>query len=100
MKTWEEFKHLIIKHNPKSLCYNIQREAASEHITGLRLILPTVGKQYIFIDIADGNCLKKTGIKLHVDKLGTRYLKDEDIVEFVSKEVNRNDLQFHSYWTI
>jgi len=100
VKTWEEFRQLIIDHDPKSISYNIEQGIPSQHLTCLRLILPVVGKQYVFIDNAVGNRLRKTGIQLHTDKSGNLYIRDEDIVEFVRAEVNRKDLKFHSYWTI
>ncbi|MEM2145601.1 MAG: hypothetical protein QW279_09585 [Candidatus Jordarchaeaceae archaeon] len=100
VKTWDEFKQLIREHNPKSLCYNIQREATSRHLTSLRLILPVVEKQYVFIDNAHGNRLRKTGLRLHIDKSGTIYLRDEDVAEFVKTELGRKDLQIHPYWTV
>ncbi|MEM2130199.1 MAG: hypothetical protein QXI71_05825 [Candidatus Bathyarchaeia archaeon] len=99
VKTWEEFKRLIIEHKPKSLAYNIAREAPSKNFTCLRLILPTTGKQYVFVDNASGNHLRKTGIKLNVDESETLFIKDEDVVEFVRTQVNRKDLNFYSYWT-
>lgn len=100
VKTWDEFKKLIIEHNPKSLSYNIAREAPSKNFTCLRLILPTTGKQYVFMDNASGDHLRKTGIKLNADESGTLYIKDEDVTEFVRTQVNRKNLEFHSYWTI
>ncbi len=100
VKSWEEFKQLIVKHDPKSIAYNIERGVSAGHLTGLRLILPAVKKQYVFIDNAVGNRLRKTGIPLHTDKSGNLYIRDEDIVEFVRSEVNNKDLKLHSYWTI
>ena len=100
VKSWDEFKRLIIEHAPKSIAYNIERGVSAGHLTGLRLILPAVKKQYVFIDNAVGNRLRKTGIPLHTDKSGNLYIRDEDIVEFVRAEVNSKDLKIHSYWTI
>jgi len=97
---WEEFKRLIIEHAPKSIVYNIEQGVPARHLTGLRLILPAIEKQYVFIDNAVGNRLRKTGILLHSDKSGNLYIRDEDVVEFVRSEVNRKDLKLHSYWTI
>ena len=100
VKSWEEFKRLIIEHAPKSIAYNVEQGIQARHLTGLRLILPAIEKQYVFIDNAVGNRLRKTGIPLHTDKSGNLYIRDEDIVEFVRAEVNNKDLKLHSYWTI
>ena len=100
VKSWEEFKRLIIEHDPPNIAYNIEQGVPARHLTGLRLILPVVGTQYVFIDTAVGNRLRKTGILLHRDKSGNLYIRDEDILEFVRSEVKRKDLKLHSYWTI
>ena len=100
VKSWEEFKRLIIEHAPQSIAYNTEKGIPAKQLTGLRLILPTVEKQYVFIDNAVGNRLRKTGIPLHSDKSGNLHIRDEDVVEFVRSEVNRKDLKLHSYWTI
>jgi len=59
-----------------------------------------VGKQYVFIDTAVGNYLRKTGIPLLKNRLGTLYIEDEDVKRFVRSETGRKDLKLHSYWTI
>ncbi|MDH5795137.1 MAG: hypothetical protein OEZ24_03420, partial [Candidatus Bathyarchaeota archaeon] len=67
---------------------------------GLRLIIPVEEAQYVLIDTAMGDRLRKTGISLHRDKQGNMYIRDEDVAEFVRSEVKRKDLKLHSYWTI
>ena len=100
VKSWQEFKHLILKHNPSSIAYNIEQGIPSRNLRGLRLILPVEGKQYVFIDTAAGNFLRKTGIPLHEDQLGSFYIRDADVGEFIRSETGRKDLKLHSYWTI
>ena len=100
VKTWQEFKQLIIKHDPSSIAYNIEQGVPARHLSGLRLILPVKGTQYVFIDTADGDRLRKTAIPLHKDKYGNKYIKDEDVVKFVRSELKRKDFKLHSYWTI
>jgi hypothetical protein len=100
IKSWEDFKQLIIEHSPQSIVYNIEQSIPARHLKGLRLILPVVGTQYVFLDFASGDCLKKTGISLQKDGMGNLYIKDEDVKEFVRSETKLKDLKFHSYWTI
>ncbi|MCK4885289.1 hypothetical protein KAS24_04375 [Candidatus Bathyarchaeota archaeon] len=100
VKTWKEFKQLIIKHNSSRIAYNIEQGVPARHLSGLRLILPVKGTQYVFIDTADGDRLRKTAIPLHKDKYGNKYIKDEDVVNFVRSELKRKDFKLHSYWTI
>lgn len=100
VKSWEEFKQLIIKHNPKSIAYNIEQGIPARHLTSLRLILPAGRTQYVFIDTVAGDRLRRTGILLHRDDLGNMYIKDEDVTNFVRSEIKRKDLKVHSYWTM
>ncbi|MEM2643773.1 MAG: hypothetical protein QW502_04095 [Candidatus Bathyarchaeia archaeon] len=97
--SWEEFKQLIKKHDAKELAYRIEMGVPARHLTSLRLILPITGTQYIFIDTASGDRLKKTGIRLRVDKLGNMYISDEDVANFVKSELGR-DIKLRSYFTI
>ncbi len=100
VKSWEEFKQLIIKHNPQGIAYNIEQGVPARNLTGLRLILPTEGIQYVFIDTAAKDRLRKTGIPLHRDKRDNLFIRDEDIINFVKSKLKRKDLKFYSYWTI
>ena len=102
VKSWKEFKQFIIERNPKSIAYNIEQGVPARHLTGLRLFFLAKGIQYVFIDTASRpfNRLRKTGILLCMDKYGNKYIKDEDVVNFVRNEVKRKDLKLHSYWTI
>lgn len=100
VKSWSEFKQLIVEHDPESIAYNIEQAIPARHLTGLRLILPARGTQYVFIDTAAGDRLRKTGIPLHKDKLGNLYIRDEDVLDFVRSELKRKDLKLHSYWTM
>ena len=100
VKRWEDFKQLIVELNPQSIAYNIEQGVPARHLTGLRLIIPVKAAQYVLIDTASGDRLRKTGISLHRDRQGNTFIKDEDVVEFVRAEVKRKDLKLHSYWTI
>lgn len=97
--SWEEFKRLVKKHDARELAYRIEMGVPARHLTGLRLILPITGTQYVFIDTARGDRLKKTGIRLRVDELGNMYISDEDVVNFVKSELGR-DIRLYSYFTM
>lgn len=98
--SWEKFKQLIMEHKPESIAYNIEQGVPARHLKGLRLILPVKGTQYIFIDTAAGDRLRKTRIPLRKDDLGNAYISDGDVRDFVRREVKRNDLKLYSYWSI
>jgi len=100
VKSWEEFKQLIMEHRPESIAYNIEQGIPARHLTGLRLILPIKGTQYVFIDNAVGNHLRKTGIPLRKDDLGNLHIRDEDVKIFVKSELKMKNLKLHSYWTM
>jgi len=100
VKTWEEFKGLAIKENPKSIVYIIAFGIPAENLTSLKLILSVEDTQYIFTDSAKGDKLRKTGIPFHTDKKGNRFIEDNDVKSFLRTQLQREDLQIFSYWTI
>jgi len=61
VKSWEEFKQLIIKYKPESIAYNIEMGVPARNLTGPRLILPIKGVRYLFIDNAVENQLGRRG---------------------------------------
>ena len=70
VKSWKEFKQLIIRYNPGSIAYKIEQGVPARNLTSLRLMLPVKGTQYVFIDTAIEDHLRKTNITLHKDKHG------------------------------
>jgi len=99
VKTWQEFKELALEKKPKSVVYVIAQSIPARNHTGLKLILPVEGVQYIFADSAKGDKLRRTGIPIRTDKKGNRFLTDEDVKTFLRTELNISDLQIFSYWT-
>ncbi|UCD26694.1 MAG: hypothetical protein JSV75_00785 [Candidatus Bathyarchaeota archaeon] len=100
IKAWEEFKKLAIKKKPKSIVYIIAQSIPAKNLTGLKLILPVGSTQYIFIDCAKGNKLRKTRIPILTDEKGNRFIEDNDVKSFLMTQLGREDLQIFSYWTI
>jgi len=100
VKTWEEFKRLAIEKEPKSIVFIIAQSIPARNLTALKLILPDEGAQYIFTDCAKGNKLRKTGIPIHTDRKGNRFIEDDDVRSFLKTQLQREDLQIFSYWTI
>ena len=99
MKSWEEFKELALEKNPKSVIYVIAQSIPARNHTGLKLILPVEGAQYIFTDSAKGDKLRRTGIPVRTDKKGNRFLTDEDVKSFLRTQLQIKDLKIFSYWT-
>ena len=99
VKTWEEFKKLAIEKKPKSIVYVIAKSIPASNLTSLKLILPTEGIQYIFVDSAKGDKLRQTGIPIHTSKEGTLFLEDENIQNFLKTQLHIANLQIFSYWT-
>ena len=98
--SWEEFKKLLIKYDVKEIAYRIEMSIPARDLTSLRLIFLTRNTQYVFIDTALGNKLRRTGIPISVDKMGNRYIRDEDVMDFIRRELNKRDLKFYSYWSM
>jgi hypothetical protein len=99
VKSWQEFKKLALEKNPKSVVYVIAQSIPAKNHTGLKLILPVEGAQYIFVDSAKGDKLRRTRIPIRTDKKGNLFLTDEDVKHFLRTELNIKDLQILSYWT-
>ncbi|MEM1543964.1 MAG: hypothetical protein QW795_04700 [Candidatus Bathyarchaeia archaeon] len=97
--SWEEFKYLVKKYGANELAYRIEMGVPARHLTGLRLILPIIGAQYVFIDTASGDRLRKTGIRLRVDEMGNMYLSDEDVINFVRSELGE-EIRLYAYFTM
>ncbi|MGQ9461259.1 MAG: hypothetical protein ACUVRA_08550 [Candidatus Bathyarchaeaceae archaeon] len=100
VKTWEEFKRLATEKKPKTVVYIIAQSIPAKNLSSLKLILPVEDIQYIFTDSAKGNKLRKTGIPIHTDKKGNRFIEDDDVKSFLKTQLQREDLQIFSYWTI
>lgn len=97
--TWQEFKDLAYSRNPKSVVYVIAQSIPSRNHTGLKLILPVDGAQYIFTDTAKGDIMRRTGIPIHTGNKGNRFLTDEDVKRFLRTELDIKNLKIFSYWT-
>lgn len=100
VRTWEEFKELALEKKPKSVVYIIAQSIPAKNLTSLKLILPVEGAQYIFTDSAQGDRLRRTGIPIQTDKKGNRFITDDDVKSFLKTQLQINNLQIFSYWTI
>ncbi|MEM3000380.1 MAG: hypothetical protein QXV09_07000 [Candidatus Bathyarchaeia archaeon] len=103
VRKWEEFRQLVLSLKPESLVYSIDQNAMSKtkEPTALRLILLAQGGYHIYIDFPAGekeNKLRETGIPIHMDKNGNRYLEDEDVIRFIKQQFGEN-LRVFSFWT-
>lgn len=99
VKSWEEFKETALGKNTRAVVYIIAQSIPARNHTGLKLILPVQGAQYIFTDSAKGKKMRRTGIPVRTDKKGNRFLTDDDMKLFLKKELPIEDLQIFSYWT-
>lgn len=101
MRSWEEFKQLVIKTKPDSVVYIIEQNGLSEskETTILRLILLFQQTYYVYLDFPKGGALRETAVPIRRDKLGNRTLEDQDVVSFLKGAFGRSDLKIYSYWT-
>jgi hypothetical protein len=102
IKSWEEFKRLAEELKPSAIVYNIEQDGLSPNreLTNLRLILPAGKAYHIFIDSAKGETLRETGIPISRDAQGNRYIKEEDVINFLKAQFKRENLTICSYWTV
>jgi len=99
INTWQEFKELALEKNAKMVVYVIAQSIPARNHTGLKLILPVEGAQYIFTDSAKGDKLRRTGIPVRTGRKGNRFLTDEDVKSFLRTQLQISGLQIFSYWT-
>ena len=99
VKSWIEFKRLVVELKPDSLVYIIEQNGLTpkREMTILRLILPAKNGYYIYLDFPKENALRETAIQIHDDK-GNRHLEDDDIKRFLKKEFGEK-MPIFSYWT-
>jgi hypothetical protein len=99
VRRWADFRRLAQEKRPKSLVYVIARSIPAKDLTGLKIILPSEGVQYVFVDSAAGNRLRQTGIPVRTDSKGNRFLEEKEVVSFLKGTLKRENLQVFSYWT-
>jgi hypothetical protein len=99
VRTWQKFKELALEKKPKSVVYVIAQSIPARDHTGLKLILFVENAQYIFVDTAKGDKLRRTGIPIRTNKKGNRFLTDEDVKNFLKTELPIKCVQIFSYWT-
>jgi hypothetical protein len=100
VRTWEEFKRLVVELKPAAVVYSIDQNAMSKtkEPTCLRLILPAQNAYYVYVDFPKGNALRETAIPIRENKNG-RFLEDQDVIRFLKNALGREDLSVFSYWT-
>ena len=101
LRKWKEFKQLAMELKPASIVYSIDQNGMSKtkELTCLRGILPAQNAYYVYLDFPKGNALRDTAIPIRESKYG-RFLEDKDVINFLKKELGREDLAVFSYWTI
>ena len=95
--SWDEFKKLATTLRPSNIAFTSEKSPLSTPPLALRLVFGVEGTQCVFVDVAKGNVLKRTGIPIHLNKAGEPYLKDEEVKSFILTQLNRNDLSIVSF---
>ena len=102
VRKWEDFKRLVKELKPDSIVYSIDQNAMSKtkELTALRFILLAKGGYYVYLDFPKGNenVMRETGIQIRRNKNGARYLEDEDVIQFIKRELGEK-MQVFSFWT-
>ncbi|MEM2102462.1 MAG: hypothetical protein QXM22_02990 [Candidatus Bathyarchaeia archaeon] len=96
IKTWDEFLRLATNLKPTSIAYTIQRAPLCKPPIGLRLIFASKNTQYVFLDFAKGNALKRTKIPVQTNKAGEAFIAEETIRNFLHVQLKRKDLNVYS----
>jgi hypothetical protein len=101
LRKWEEFKQQVIEKKPGSIVFILEQNGFTQNkeITILRLIMMYDKKYYIFIDAPKGDALRETGIPLHKDKRGTRFLDEDEVKKYLKAQFEGEKLEVYSFWT-
>jgi len=86
VSTWEEFKRLAIALRPEFMAYTVQNAPLSRPPIGLRLVFATQDVQYVFLDFANGNTLRRTKLPVYTGKSGDAYFKEDDLKNLIRTE--------------
>jgi len=85
VRTWEEFKALVLKLHPETVFYISQPHLFIKPPLGLRLTFYSNQDMYVLVDYANSASLAKTGIPItnHEDRIHTE-IREHDIRDFLS----------------
>ena len=101
VRSWQEFKRLVAEKKPVSIVFILEQNgfSAEKELTILRVIMLHDKRYYIFIDSPKGEALRETGIPLHRDKKGTRFLDEDEVKKHLKAEFEHEKLEVYSFWT-
>jgi len=83
---WEEFRNLVNTLSPDVILYGKDSHPLRRPPIGLRLIFYHERDMYVFIDYADGEALRKTGIPVRTADEEKGHLDDVDIRRFLNEQ--------------
>jgi hypothetical protein len=101
VRTWQEFKRLVVEKQPGSIVYILEQNgfSANKEVTILRVIMLHERRYYIFIDTPKGDALRETGILLHVDKNRNHYVDDQEAKNWLKAQFEGQKLEIYNFWT-
>ena len=101
IRSWEQFKRLVIEKKPGSIVFILEQNGFSpnKELTTLRIIMLHDKRYYIFLDFPKGEALRETGIPLHKDKKGILNLDEDEVKRILQKQFEKEKLEIYSFWT-
>jgi hypothetical protein len=96
INTWEKYKQQALNSKLGSIFYTIQRAPLSKPPIALRLVFASEDKQYVFLDFPKNKTLRQTRIPIKTNKQGEAFIDEEDIKNFIHKELQLKDLKIYS----
>jgi len=94
--TWTKFKKLLVELRPDEIYFAQGLAPLARPPVELRLTF-TSGMQYIFIDTAEENVLRRTKIPVRIDRYGNPHIDEEEIKRFIYAELGRQDIKVRSF---
>ena len=101
LRSWEEFKHLVIEKKPGSIVFILEQNGFSpnKELTTLKIIMLQDRRYFIFFDFPKGEALRETGIPLHRDKKGIPNLDEDEVKAILKKQFEKENVEVYSFWT-
>ena len=101
LRSWEEFKHLVIEKKPGSIVFILEQNGFSpnKELTTLKIIMLQDRRYFIFFDFPKGEALRETGIPLHRDKKGIPNLDEDEVKAILKKQFEKENVAVYSFWT-
>ncbi len=87
IQSWEDFKKSVVELSPSIIFYRRDPHPLRKPPIGIRLTFYHENDMYMFIDFANGETMRKTGMPIHAVEKGKGTVEDADIEHFLTAQL-------------